>query len=136
MRVIGIEAKDFSAGEFVLESLDMAVKGKRVTLEDLVLVEMEAGGEVKIHQTKGLNLGRLRDRGVSDKLMKSVGETLEPGQTIVFALGSDEAIEAIDQRVKEISPEGDFPTFTVDPHSPDALAEARAQLARDDASGA
>jgi len=136
VRVIGIEAKDYSAGEFVIESLDMAVKDKRLMLEDLVLVEREAGGKVKIHQTKGLlNLGRLRDRGVSDKLMKSVGETLEPGQTIVFALGSEEAIQAIDQRVKEISPEGDFPTFTVDPHSPNALAEATAQLARDEAPG-
>ena len=135
MRVIGIEGKDWSAGEFVLESLDMAVKGKRLTLEDLVLVSKEADGEVKIHQTKGLNLGRLRDRGVSDKLMKGVGETLEPGQTIVFALGSDEAIQEIATRVEEISPEGDFPTFTVDPHSADALSEATAQLARDEAPG-
>jgi len=133
VRVIGIEGKDFSAGEFVLESLDIAVKGKRLTLEDLVLVSKEADGEVKIHQTKGLNLGRLRDRGVSDKLMKGVGETLEPGQTIVFALGSDEAIQAIADRVEEISPEGDFPTFTVDQHSANAVSEATAQLARGDA---
>jgi len=133
VRVIGIEGKDWAAGEFVLESLDMARKAKRVTLEDLVLVSKEADGEVKIHQTKGLNLGRLRDRGVSDKLMKGVGETLEPGQTIVFALASDEAIEAIANRVKEISPEGDFPTFTVDPHSADPLSEATAQLGRNDA---
>ena len=133
MRVIGIEAKDQAAGEFVLESLDMAVKAKRVTLEDLVFVSREAGGEVKIHQTRGLNLGRLRDRGVSDKLMKGVGETLEPGQTMVFALGTDEAIEAIDDRVKELSAEGEFPTFTVDQHSDDALALAKAQLSRDDA---
>ena len=133
MRVIGIEGKDLAAGEFVLESLDMAAKADRVTLEDLVLVSKEADGKVKIHQTKGLNLGRLRDRGVSDKLMKGVGETLEPGQTIVFALASDDSIQAIDDRVKELSPEGEFPTFTVDQHSDDALAQAKAQLARDDA---
>ena len=133
MRVIGIEAKDQAAGEFVLESLDMAVKARRVTLEDLVFVSREAGGEVKIHQTRGLNLGRLRDRGVSDKLMKGVGETLEPGQTMVFALGSEEAIQAIDDRVKELSAEGEFPTFTVDQHNDDALAQAKAQLSRDDA---
>lgn len=133
MRVIGIEGKDLAAGEFLLESLDTAAKSDRVTLEDLVLVSKEADGKVKIHQTKGLNLGRLRDRGVSDKLMKDVGETLEPGKTIVFALASDESIQAIDDRVKELSPEGEFPTFTVDQHSEDALAQARAQLAGTDA---
>ena len=136
MQVIGIPVTDQEHGEFVISSLQDAVERKQVTLEDLALVVKEPDGKVKIHQTKGLlNLGRLRDRGVSDKLMKSVGETLEPGQTIVFALGSEEAIQAIDQRVKEISPEGDFPTFTVDPHSPNALAEATAQLARDEAPG-
>ena len=128
MRVIGIEGKDQAAGEFVLEALQRAVEADRVTLEDIALAMKEADGKVKIHQTKGSILGHLHDRGVSDKLMKNVTETLEPGQTMVFALGTDEVIKAVDDRVKELS-DGEFATFIVDQESPDALQQVTAQLA-------
>jgi uncharacterized membrane protein len=129
MRVIGIEGKDQAAGEFVLEALQRAVEADRVTLEDIALATKEADGKVKIHQTKGSIRGHFHDRGVSDKLMKNVTETLEPGQTMVFALGSDEVIKAVDDRVKELS-DGEFSTFIVDQESPDALQQVTAQLAR------
>jgi uncharacterized membrane protein len=162
VRVIGIEAKDQAAGEFVLESLLRAVEAERVTLEDMALVTKGADGKVKIHQTKdstsgkgafkgglvgaviglaappllaatvvgagaGAIWGKFRDRGVNDDMMKSVADTLERGQAIVFALGSTEAIEAIDQRIKELT-DGDMTTFTVDPESADALREIAAQV--------
>ena len=129
MRVIGIEGKDQAAGEFILEALQRAADADRVTLEDIALATKEADGTVKIHQTKGSILGHFHDRGVSDKLMKNVTETLEPGQTMVFALGSDAVIKAVDDRVKELS-DGEFATFTVDQESPDALQQITAQLAR------
>ncbi len=129
MRVIGIEGKDQAAGEFVLEALQRAVEADRVTLEDIALATKEADGKVKIHQTKGSIRGHFHDRGVSDKLMKNVTETLEPGQTMVFALGSDAMIEAVDDRIKELS-DGEFLTFIVDQESPDALQQVTAQLAR------
>lgn len=129
MRVIGIEGKDQAAGEFVLEALQRAVEADRVTLEDIALATKEADGKVKIHQTKGSIRGHFHDRGVSDKLMKNVTETLEPGQTMVFALGSDAMIKAVDDRIKELS-DGEFLTFIVDQESPDALQQVTAQLAR------
>ena len=129
MRVIGIEGKDQAAGEFVLEALQRAVEADRVTLEDIALATKEADGKVKIHQTKGSIRGHFHDRGVSDKLMKNVTETLEPGQTMVFALGSDAMIKAVDGRIKELS-DGEFLTFIVDQESPDALQQVTAQLAR------
>jgi uncharacterized membrane protein len=129
MRVIGIEGKDQAAGEFILEALQQAVDADRVTLEDIALAMKEPNGKVKIHQTKGSITGHFHDRGVSDKLMKNVTETLETGQTMVFALGDDAVIKAVDDRVKELSG-GEFPTFTVDQESPDALKQITAQLAR------
>jgi uncharacterized membrane protein len=129
VRVIGIEAKDQAAGEFIVESLLRAVEAERVTLEDIALVTKEADGKVKIHQTKGSIRGHFHDRGVNDKLMKNVTETLEPGQTMVFALGSDAMIKAVDDRVKELT-DGEFATFTVDQESPDALQQITAELAR------
>ncbi len=129
MRVIGIEGKDQAAGEFILEALQRAADADRVTLEDIALATKEADGKVKIHQTKASIRGHFHDRGVSDKLMKNVTETLEPGQTMVFALGSDAVIKAVDDRVKELS-DGEFATFTVDQESPDALQQVTAQLAR------
>jgi uncharacterized membrane protein len=129
VRVIGIAGKDQAAGEFILEALQRAVDADRVALEDIALATKEADGNVKIHQTKGSIVGRFHDRGVSDKLMKNVTETLEAGQTMVFALGSDEVIKAVDDRVKELA-DGEFATFTVDQESPDALQQVTAQLAR------
>ena len=47
--------------------------------------------------------GKFRDRGVDDDLMKRVGEMMEEGQTVVFAVGADASIEAVAARVKEVT---------------------------------
>ena len=44
--------------------------------------------------------------------MKTLGDELEPGQGIVFALGSDEAIKALEEKVRELT-DGKIATFTL-----------------------
>jgi uncharacterized membrane protein len=58
--------------------------------------------------------GRLRDKGVDDQLMKHVVAPLEAGQAVVFALGDDASIAAIEARVREVT-KGDMASFTFDP---------------------
>jgi uncharacterized membrane protein len=58
--------------------------------------------------------GKLRDKGVDDKLMKNVVEPLEAGHGVVFAMGDDASITAIEARVRELT-KGDMTTFTFDP---------------------
>lgn len=57
--------------------------------------------------------GKLRDRGVDDDLMKNVGEMIKSGEAVVFALGDDASIDAIDDRVRELT-DGKGMTFTID----------------------
>ena len=66
--------------------------------------------------------GKFRDRGVNDKMMAQIADTLEQGQAMVFALGEDSQIDAIDQRIKELS-DGEFVTFTLDAEGESALRE-------------
>ena len=57
--------------------------------------------------------GKLRDRGVDDDLMKKVGGMIKEGEAVVFALGDDASIDAIDNRVRELT-DGNALTFTID----------------------
>jgi uncharacterized membrane protein len=79
--------------------------------------------------------GKFRDRGVNDNMMKGVAETLERGQAVVFALGSDEAIAAIDHRIQDLT-DGDVVTFSVDAEGETALKEIVAQMPPHDAPAA
>jgi len=56
--------------------------------------------------------GKFRDRGIDDKLMKSVGEMIESGEGVVFALGDDASIDAVAERVRELT-DGKMETFTM-----------------------
>jgi len=58
--------------------------------------------------------GKLRDKGVDDNLMKNVVEPLQSGHGVVFAMGDDASIAAIEARVRELT-KGDITTFTFDP---------------------
>ncbi|HEY7396663.1 MAG TPA: DUF1269 domain-containing protein [Gaiellaceae bacterium] len=129
MRVIGVKVKDEAAGEFVLESFYRAIDADRFKLEDMALVTKGPDGKVKIRQTKHRILGKLHDSGVNDKVMKQVAESLEPGQAIVFGLGEDSQIAAIDARIKELTAgdEGEFVTFTL-AEDGSALREVDADL--------
>lgn len=129
MQVIGVKVKNEDAGQFVLESLYRAIDAERVELEDMALVTKGTDGKVKIQQTKHRILGKFHDSGVNDKLMKQIAESLEPGQAIVFGLGEDSQIVAIDARIKELTAgdEGEFVTFTL-AEDGSALREIAADL--------
>lgn len=62
------------------------------------LVGVAAGGAA----VGGL-YGALRDKGVSDKLMKLAGKQLEAGQAAVFVLAEDGTAEAIEKKVAALS---------------------------------
>jgi uncharacterized membrane protein len=46
--------------------------------------------------------GKFRDRGIDDGLMKQVGEVIASGEAVVFALGDDASIEAVEARAREL----------------------------------
>ena len=72
--------------------------------------------------------GKFRDRGVDDSMMKSVGGMIAEGEAVVFALGPDESIDAVADRVREVT-DGTMKTFTVDPGSEEIVREASEDLA-------
>ena len=56
--------------------------------------------------------GALRDKGVSDKVMKLAGKQLEAGQAAVFVLADDEVAAAITDQLASLGGEievGEFP---------------------------
>jgi uncharacterized membrane protein len=67
--------------------------------------------------------GKFRDRGVDDDLMKSVGGMIAEGEAVVFAMGDNASIEAIDQRVREAS-DSHITTITVNPDDEALVREA------------
>jgi uncharacterized membrane protein len=71
--------------------------------------------------------GKFRDRGVDDSMMKSVGSMIAEGDAVVFALGPDESIDAVADRVREVT-SGTMSTFTVDPSSEEVVREASADV--------
>jgi len=71
--------------------------------------------------------GKFRDRGVDDSMMKSVGGMIAEGEAVVFALGPDESIDAVSDRVREVT-DGTMKTFTVDPGSEEVVREASEEL--------
>ena len=71
------------------------------------LVGMAAGGAAA-----GGAYGALRDKGVSDKLMKLAGDQLEAGAAAVFVLADDETATRIADRVRAVAGDvevGEFP---------------------------
>jgi uncharacterized membrane protein len=110
VKVIGIKADSYDSGQWVLETLKSAVEKKRVALEDIALVTHDAEGKIKLEQT---TQGRFRDTGIDDGLMKQIGGMITGGQTVVFALGADASVDAIEAKVRELTG-GDMETFVID----------------------
>jgi uncharacterized membrane protein len=67
--------------------------------------------------------GKFRDRGIDDDLMKQVGDMISTGEVVVFALGDDASIDAIGERVRELSG-GDMTTMTINPDDEALVREA------------
>jgi uncharacterized membrane protein len=110
VKVIGIKADTYESGQWVLETLQTAVKKKRVALDDIALVTHDAEGKVKLEQT---TQGRFRDTGIDDDLMKQIGGMITGSQTVVFALGADASVDAVAAKVRELTG-GDMETFVID----------------------
>ena len=67
--------------------------------------------------------GKFRDRGIDDDLMKRIGSMLVDGKAVVFALGDNASIEAIEARVREEAGSG-MTTFTIDDDNEALVREA------------
>jgi uncharacterized membrane protein len=101
VQVIGVPVQNESQATFVLGALDEAVAAKRVELKDIAYVSKEADGKVKVHQTKFV--AHFWDTGIKDKVMKSFAADLPEGAGIVFALGDEQAIGALADRVDQLT---------------------------------
>ena len=75
--------------------------------------------------------GRLRDKGLDDKRMKAFVEPLEAGEGMVFALGDDASIDAIADKVEELS-DGKTATLRFDAGDEAALREMAVEIPRRD----
>lgn len=73
------------------------------------LVGMAAGGAVA-----GGVYGALRDKGVSDKVMKLAGEQLEAGKAAVFVLAEDEVADRITEQVRALYDDVEVGEFDAD----------------------
>ena len=72
----------------------------------------------------GALIAHFRDGGLDNKLMKKLGDDLEPGQGIVFALGDDASITLVAERVKVLTDGNTVPLrFSIDNHHDMALRE-------------
>ena len=71
--------------------------------------------------------GKFRDRGVDDGLMKRVGGMLTGGQVVVFAMGTDAAIDAVAAKVREVTG-GEMETFVLDEDHTQILDEAAEEI--------
>jgi uncharacterized membrane protein len=71
--------------------------------------------------------GKFRDRGIDDDLMKNVGEVIASGEAVVFAMGDNASIDAIEARARELGI-GDLTSFEVDDASAAVFQEASEEV--------
>jgi uncharacterized membrane protein len=67
--------------------------------------------------------GKFRDRGIDDDLMQSIGGMIREGEAVVFAMGDDASIEAIQNRVREAA-DSHVTTITINPDDEALVREA------------
>lgn len=87
------QSSDLTVGHSMLRG---ALLGAAVSIFTGPLVGMAATGGAA-----GAAYGGLRDKGVSDKLMKLAGKQLEAGQAAVFVLAEDDLAHAIESAVRD-----------------------------------
>jgi len=75
----------------------------------------------------GALYGRLRDKGIDDDLMKQIGGTISSGEAVVFALGSDASVQAIADKVRDLT-HGDMETLVIDPDDEGFLRDAAVDI--------
>ena len=101
MQVIGVPVENEGQRAFIVGALEDALAAKRVELKDIAYVTKEPDGKVKVHQTKFL--ANFWDTGIKDKVMKSFADDLPEGHGIVFALGEEQVIAALADRVDQLT---------------------------------
>lgn len=84
-------------------------------------------GATAIGAGLGAVWGKFRDRGVDDDLMKRVGEMMAGGESVVFAVGADASIEAVAERVRDLSG-GEMETFVIGEGDESVLRDAAVQI--------
>jgi len=113
---IALVTKDDEGKVQIHQTKDVTTKkgaGKGTLIGALVgLAAPPLLGAAAVGAGLGALWGKFRDRGIDDKLMKQVGEMIESGHGVVFALGDDASIEAIADRVRELT-DGQMETFTM-----------------------
>ncbi|HEX5769502.1 MAG TPA: DUF1269 domain-containing protein [Nocardioidaceae bacterium] len=87
------QSSDLTVGHGMLRG---ALLGAAVSIFTGPLVGMAAAGGAA-----GAAYGGLRDKGVSDKVMKLAGKQLEAGQAAVFVLAEDDLAHAIESAVRD-----------------------------------
>jgi len=102
---LALVTKDDEGKVQIRQTKDVTV-GKGVKRGTLVgaLVGLAAPpilGAAAVGAALGAAWGKFRDRGVDDDLMKRVGEMIAEGQAVVFAMGDNASIEAIEAKVAE-----------------------------------
>lgn len=115
------QTSDLTAGKGALRG---AVIGGLASILVGPLVGMAAAGTAA-----GAVYGKLRDKGVSDKLMKLAGEQLEAGHAAVFVLADDDVADEIAAKLRSISHLKQFQgAVEVGEFSADAQREVRDAL--------
>lgn len=87
------QSSDLTVGKGMLRG---GLLGAAVSIFAGPLVGMAAAGGAA-----GAAYGALRDKGVSDKVMKLAGKQLEAGQAAVFVLAEDDIANAIESAVRD-----------------------------------
>jgi uncharacterized membrane protein len=128
---IALVSKDDEGKLHLHQTEDVTVgKGtKRGTLVGVVvgLAAPPLLGAAAVGAGVGALWGKFRDRGIDDDLMKKVGEMLESGQAVVFALGDNASIDAIEARARELGYD-DVTAVDVDAGTAEVFYEAAEEI--------
>jgi uncharacterized membrane protein len=115
------QTSDMTAGKGALRG---ALVGGLASILVGPFVGMAAAGTAA-----GAIYGKVRDKGVSDKLMKLAGDQLEAGNAAVFVLAEDAEADRIEAKVKSLSGLKQFQgTIVVGDFPASAQDEVRAAL--------
>jgi hypothetical protein len=115
VKVIAITTQSRDQAEFVLGALHDAVDQGRIKLDDLAVALKDASGGTELHKHHSW----LHRKTVSKELLEQSETLLGPGEAAVLALGADDTIDAVGDRVRALS-EGDMKTFEI---GPDGISE-------------
>jgi hypothetical protein len=110
MKLIAVATENEDQGQFVFTSLQEAVAKGRMSLADVAFAYRDPRGDLSLSHTKG-RLSRLFGSGIDDDRVRQVVEAAPEG-AYVFALGEEEAVDAVARRVNTVT-KGSMKTYAV-----------------------